>query len=166
MLDKIDETSKKDAIHVAIYPAVAGCKLNRGEHVGKLSSGRFGPCDVNVGVVNPFTDQLTITEGEMFWLLLYPGTVTSLRHDWNHPSIDGGTNRLASIEWLKEFAFRCGADYEWVMKVGENALSGSALCGDDHAQEVFEEEKLQFIIHFFVVTGKKIPDDVWFSCAC
>lgn len=78
--------ARKDAIHVAIAPVTAGEKLIAGAHVSVVngmawSSGAF----YKVGIVDPFIKG-SIVPGKRIWILLYPGTVSSLRHEWDHPS--------------------------------------------------------------------------------
>ena len=82
----------RDAVHVAILPVVAGEKLDPGQQVDLLSDLRTahpalvkGSC---VGVVDPFLP-FAVQPGQWFYLLLPPGSITSLRHDWTHPAIDG-----------------------------------------------------------------------------
>lgn len=64
--------SKRDAIHVAIIPLVAPRVMRPGEHLAN-------------GIVNPFLKE-PVQPGEAFWLFLYPGTVTGIRHVWSHPA--------------------------------------------------------------------------------
>lgn len=81
---------RRDAIHVAIAPATALTRLKPGEHVG-IASFKDGEAQVDnlagavVGIVDPFlTDDLQA--GDRFWLLLYPKSITTLRHYWSHPA--------------------------------------------------------------------------------
>lgn len=77
----------RDAIHVAVVPVFAAEKLFPGNHVGisgpLMHAGRaFG---APVGIVDPYLT-LPVEQGQEFWLFLYPGSVTSLRHVWTHPA--------------------------------------------------------------------------------
>jgi hypothetical protein len=44
-----------------------------------------GPCDQPIGVVDPFLVK-PVEPGQRFWLFLYPGSITGLRHVWSHPA--------------------------------------------------------------------------------
>lgn len=80
----ISEKAFRDAIHVAIAPVTAGVRLFPGQHVG-LKNGEAHVDGPLIGVVDPFLTK-QVQPGEMFWLFLYPNTVTSLRHAWTHPA--------------------------------------------------------------------------------
>lgn len=81
--------AQRDAIHVAVIPAVAGMDLQPGERVAL--SGNFAYVEVNdcrgLGIVDPFLSQ-AIKKGDRFYLLLLPNTVTGMRHHWEHPAVD------------------------------------------------------------------------------
>ena len=85
------EHAGRDAVHVAVVPCVAWCDLAPGERVSLLRLDGFEPAAVPdtdgdaVGIVDPFR-QGTVARRERFWLCLFPGTVTSLRHVWTHPA--------------------------------------------------------------------------------
>ena len=79
---------RRDAIHVAVAAVKAAARLRPGEHVGLVEEANLelvGPCDRNIGIVDPFLPG-EVEPGQRFWLLLYPGTITGLRHVWTHPA--------------------------------------------------------------------------------
>jgi hypothetical protein len=71
---KPEPGDRRDAVHVAIIPMTATRRLSPGQHLAN-------------GIVDPFLTR-SIEPGEAYWLLLYPNTVTSLRHVWTHPAFD------------------------------------------------------------------------------
>lgn len=90
-----DDTAKRDAVHIAVAPTVAPCDLLPGQHVdatGLPDKSRA------VGIVDPYHVG-GIGKGQRFWLFLYPGTVTSLRHDWEHPAfVAPATAKVVPVE--------------------------------------------------------------------
>jgi len=87
-----NESIGRDAVHVAIVPVIAAETLQPGQRVGLIyqgadvvgTNGLIASC----GIVDPYlTDP--VRKGQRFYLFLYPGTVTSLRHEWTHPLFDG-----------------------------------------------------------------------------
>lgn len=83
-----DGDRRRDAIHVAIAPVTAVERLAPGQHVGLVREDDpelVGACDSTIGVVDPFLTAAVET-GQRFWLFLYPGTITGLRHVWTHPA--------------------------------------------------------------------------------
>jgi hypothetical protein len=85
----IDDEVKRDAVHVAIVPATAGRQLHPGDHVGIYSDGDELIADngrTAVGIVDPFLRK-PVDKGVCFWVLMYPGTVKDLRHNWSHQDL-------------------------------------------------------------------------------
>ncbi len=85
----ITELRGRDAIHIAVAPMEAAELLRPNAHV-IIRAGKAEWCEPEnmasaVGVVDPFLVD-DVKAGERFWLFLYPGTVTSLRHVWTHPA--------------------------------------------------------------------------------
>lgn len=70
----------RDAIHLAVEPTIARERLKAGDHVDR--NGGFA--GKRVGIVDPFL-RCDVNPGERFWLILYPRTITSLRHVWTSP---------------------------------------------------------------------------------
>src|ERR1041385_3217026 len=81
----IDENQKRDAIHLAVEPMVAKEYLKPGEHVTADGVSCIPYRKHSVGIVDPFLEK-TVQPGERFWLVLYPRTIKSLRHVWEHPA--------------------------------------------------------------------------------
>jgi len=81
----IDADMKRDAIHIAIAPVVATERLLPGQPIGLLTPDRVSGSEPHVGIVDPFLSS-PVEEGERFWIFLFPNTVTSIRHDWQHPA--------------------------------------------------------------------------------
>jgi hypothetical protein len=91
----------RDAIHVAVVPAVSSCDVKPGEWVRLVSRGQDGHGRVMVapdnaddaapliGIADPFVS-VTIRRGIGFWVMLFPDTATGLRHEYTHPLLDGG----------------------------------------------------------------------------
>lgn len=174
----IDEGAGRDAIHVAVEPVMAGEKLYPGQDIGIVNGKAFKSVDL-VGIVDPFLKN-TVMPGEWFWLLVYPRTITSLRHVWSHPAftdkeskenINVMPDKAVSEAWLRSFCENndCPA-YDTVMR---------AIEGRDE-QSYFDEEYLhfdgldahgeipdEFWDHVEIVTGKRITmRSKWFSCSC
>lgn len=83
-----DGDRRRDAIHIAVAPVTAAEKLKPGQHVGLIdedSRELVGPCDCNIGIVDPFL-RMDVECGQRFWLFLLPNTVTGMRHVWTHPA--------------------------------------------------------------------------------
>lgn len=82
----IPEDAGRDAIHLATEPVIAGERLHAGQHIGFLPDGTVGTRATELlGIVDPFLTA-DIFPGNRFWLVVYPRTITSLRHVWTHPS--------------------------------------------------------------------------------
>lgn len=86
----IEGTVSKDAVHMAVAPVIAGEQLFPGKAV-RLVNGRAFNWDTldrnkedSTGIVDPFLTS-PVNLGERFWLVLNPGTVLNLHHEWNHP---------------------------------------------------------------------------------
>ena len=80
--------ARKDAVHVAVAPVVAGEELSPGEHIGLRDDGAAtSDASECIGIVDPFLSHGP-RRGQKFWMFLYPKTVQNLRHDWDHPAID------------------------------------------------------------------------------
>jgi len=94
----IGPDEKRDAIHLAVFPAVAGTDLRPGQHV-ILEDGVALPVPrgEGFGIVDPFL-LVKVKAGWRFWLVVYPREITSLRHVWEHPSFPSSIDRVVVTE--------------------------------------------------------------------
>lgn len=179
----ITTPQQRDAIHVAVIPCQSDEQLQPGCQVRLLPDGKAAAVvdeSRPVGIVDPFLTK-TVMPGQMFWLFLYPGSITSLRHDWTHPDFPdteaGKSARLASEKWLREFCEKADCPgYDAVMKV----IAGGDVIDDDNYRCYLDNEVMffgglaahgiippEFWDHVEVVTGQKQTKRAqYFSCSC
>lgn len=171
-LGTIITSGGRDAIHLAVEPTVAKEMLKPGWDVGADGTTE----KPWVGIVDPFLKK-GVRPGEMFWLVLYPRTITSLRHVWSHPAFPDESEmkahgeRAASLlsgaseEWLRDFiSQKGGVNYEQVLQQATGDHNGAVYIeGASESGDLPDE----FWYHVEVVTGKQINKRTpWFSCAC
>lgn len=166
----IDSTQKRDAIHLAVEPVIAGDDISPGQDIGLIGGRATWKAKKKLGIADPFVKG-KILAGQMFWLIVYPRQITSLRHVWEHPdfsSLEDKEDRLRkSEEWLKEF---CESnDIPGVAETIEVVLRGDFygdslhFSGKDASGMIPDE----FWDHMEVVTGRKYVDrPTYFSCSC
>lgn len=181
----ITDDQERDAVHIAIYPSIAGMKLYPSQSVYILDEKAVHGTVNPIGIVDPFLKEPVYID-QKFWIFLYPNTITSLRHDWTHPSfkredslievpIEG---REKSEEWMRNLAdqyARYGYDdrrddpYKWLMDGADRIVEGvesyivfNVDChGDIDPQEFWR--------HYQIIRGKFVTLDVRediFSCSC
>lgn len=169
----LEPKQQRDAIHVAVAPAIAAVSLSPGQHVG-IKNGKAIPNDGFIGIVDPFL-KATVKEGERFFIFLYPNTVTGLRHQWMHPAFDGAV--AESEKWLREFAeYNCtGYDdtvspdkaYEHLLKMAEEG----DFCFSGQPDELYDTAgQMKIWRHIEIVRGAPFAHDhkekADFRCSC
>ena len=166
----------KDAIHVACADVTAAEDLMPGDQIGLDSDNQAARLDKPVGLVDPFLSR-RVRKGERFWLFMFPGTVTDIRHQWSHPafSLEGRIDSARS--WLSQFAnrlwprdegFPCG--HEYLIDELSLVLSGKEkLCaGIDGVYEIPQAEWAEMWQHYRTITGYTgdVPLEDFYRCAC
>lgn len=129
---------ERDAVHIAIFPAIVGDKyvcagekvvLSRNEPNTVFSAYRneYALEDdklPEIGIIDPFLRIVRgdgcVTEsagrGEAVWVYLYPNTVTGMIHKWSHPEIDKAPKTMSEAElWLRRFADKWHFSYREMM---------------------------------------------------
>ncbi|TGP34045.1 MULTISPECIES: hypothetical protein [unclassified Mesorhizobium] len=173
----IPENSGRDAIHLAVEPAVAGHMLSAGQRV-KIDNGfAVAASHDATGIVDPFLIDL-VHSGQKFWLVVLPRTITSLRHVWSHPDFpeDGSvvvSDKEASIAWMREWAKKHVSDdyygdrdtvsdeeaYAFALRAGETTHIGPYEDARDHIDN-------EWWSHWETITGKPGKRGEYFSCSC
>jgi hypothetical protein len=172
----IEQERHRDAIHIAVAPVEAGEKLRPGERVG-IKDGKAWGTDPAVGIVDPFLLK-DVRAGQRFYVFLFPGTITSLRHEWVHPAFDkeappaqASPDKAASEKWLREYA-AIKSHYDTPEKAYQDLLDGLRTQHlHFHGSDLYSVDSLddasELARHAEIVIGQR-PD--WeqfsFSCSC
>ena len=178
----IDDTQKRDAIHLAVIPMAARCEMEPGAHVNK--NGNPVATGFGVGIVDPFLPR-PVNTGERFWCVIYPRVITSLRHVWAHPEFDDEGQPYvpagagAEERRLREIAQSIGIDYFDMMSAADNWVDSSkdSKWGGDYltqqGSETWRDEFPAYVEEFWrlydALRGTKVPDEhreSFFSCSC
>jgi hypothetical protein len=179
----IDETQKRDAIHLAVEPVTAGQRLAPGQHVKFNAEGEavaaFGD---GIGIVDPFL-RVLVEVGQNFWLVVYPRQISSLRHVWEHPSFPPSgetqvtltetpeiTAKFAAEQWIRTWLKTTDIsqfEFEEVMEALETGRGGS------YPELVYRDGELY---SYGTDAYGNIPQEFWdmagiyradyFSCSC
>jgi hypothetical protein len=176
----ISDDEKRDAIHLAVEPVVAGESLRAGDHIALRGGVAIRAArDYGLGIVDPFLS-VDVKAGERFWLVVYPRQITSLRHVWEHPAFPASPDvTLApryseSEQWIRDFAARIPLDYGVLMDGARMWVDsqkrgqwGGYLCFDG----LLEGESVpdEFWPHYEAVTGEKVEEGhrgSFFTCSC
>jgi hypothetical protein len=178
----------RDAIHIAVLPVEAGEKLHPSQDVGlgsdgKAYSGFRGPVKA-VGIVDAFL-KTPVQPGQHFWLMLYPRTITSLRHVWVHPDVpdvplstyvsedaaEAGfvspdINKMTSRAWIQNWISgfeRSNYNDEREPFTVDDAIAAARryIHGGQYWVDggTFEGEYVpdEFWVHYQIVTGEVVP---------
>jgi hypothetical protein len=181
----LDEHQKRDAIHLAVEPVIAGERLQRFDHI-VIRDGKAYAADIGagLGIVDPFLAK-PVEQGQRFWFVMYPRMITSLRHVWAHPAFpdEPGTpapvqvaptsNKSASEEWLREYATRFNVYYDpetaYLTMMAEIAEGqGLVRHGNDMSGLGDLEDSDELRRHASIVLGKEVDWSTfeYFSCSC
>ena len=181
----VDGAGERDAIHIAVEPVVAGEPIEPGTPVALGASGKAYEAWENLpalGIADPFLTE-SILSGSRFYMFLFPNTITSLRHVWEHNAfpdpvgIDLTTCRPVDLQtvavseaWLRDYAEIFKISYEALLDAGTDfAETDEYYVLNFDTPEEARDLAPDFWRHYQVVTGRKAPDDCSdtpFSCAC
>lgn len=165
----------RDAIHVAVAPVIAGRALEPGDHVGLNVNGEAVKNGACIGIVDPFLEN-EVLKGQRFWLFLYPGSITSLRHEWTHPAFaeeqQQARAKSTSEQWMRAWALKHidhGRNYADLDDEGKYQFAigdmVELMCvgPNEDARDYINDEWWN---HYEIITGKRGQRDDYFSCSC
>lgn len=171
---------QRDAVHVAVAPVEAGHDLEPAQRIWVVNGLAMPLNNIpshEIGIVDPFLAEGP-KKGDWFWLWLTPGSITSLRHQWEHPSLPVKNKTASDAEKeqamiaLAEYGERLGS-YD---KISAETLvryyvdmcrSGDPCLPTDIEYDVKMDE---FYRLCEIITGLKLTEkqraDGYFRCAC
>lgn len=180
MLGKLPESDDRDCVHVAmtstetVYP---------GQHVDATGEPVSVVNGAAVGIADPFL-RLTVPPGTRFYCVLYPETITNMRHHWEHPEFDSAADVLSddvpvtvplieanARQWLEEFANNMGISYEELVAASKQySESGefTMMNSEEYKDQFGEFAKCWDYLK--IVEGIDNADDDYsecpFTCSC
>ena len=177
IIGSVDQPSShgRDAVHLAVVPAIAGIRLTPGERV-LYDNGvaRRAAEGCGIGLVDPFLAR-AVEPGERFWIVVYPRTIRGLRHVWTHPELPDEPSsaqvgdRERSERWLREFCDRADCPgYDYVMESildsgGQFDPGGGLVLGRDAGGDIPPEfwDHVEAVLNIRVVVRPS-----YFTCSC
>lgn len=168
-----DKGRYRDAIHMAVAPVVAAENLRPGQHVGFVGDDRetVGQSSNPIGVVDPFL-RFDVERGQRFWVFIYPNTVTSLRHEWTHPSFPAQevkSDAVVARQWIESFSGSIGQTYDSLMAAARQWVEDEEYTYDNTESYKNHWDRFpEFWKNYEIVTGEKVKDAeaTFFTCSC
>ena len=169
----IDQPQERDAIHIAVAPMLASQRLSPGQPVG-LAEGTADhatSAGKPIGIVDPFLTA-PVRAGDRFWLFLFPGSITSLRHGWTHPAfpdVEAAYKSTGDEAWLREFADRAGLSLVELIRAANDWVSsgGNEYHCFDYDTPIYVTS--EFWPHYEAYTKRTVAEDLrenFFTCSC
>jgi len=178
-------TRNRDATHIAVLSVTSEGGLLPGQHIGFVpgSKERVDLALPEDGWPDPLgiVDPLLTTPpkaGEWFWMWMYPGTITGLRHEWDHPALTGAptAHKIVTAEaYMRHLAddMSDNVTYEDLLEAGDDwAIRGDHTREDTESyQDVYSDfsEGGDFWKYYQIIRGSVVPesDQVCpFTCSC
>ncbi|RDJ35710.1 MAG: hypothetical protein DWQ19_12905 [Crenarchaeota archaeon] len=180
----------RDAVHIGTIAVRANEDLQPAEHIGfvdkeKLLVAKANWTDIKrIGIVDPFLTR-RVYKNQKFLLVLYPGTINGLRHEWTHPALDKQTkiSKKEAEEWLRDFVENSDCpSYDTVIAAatgqhvpivepiyGEEAYTNDGEYLYFKGRDAHSEIPPIFWKYVQIVTGVQIPKSKrakFFTCSC
>ena len=172
----IGDGEKRDAIHLAVLPVMAGARLYPGQGID-VRDGVAVPAQGGLGIVDPFLSGAVHPE-QRFWMVLRPRLIKSLRHVWSHPAFEDEAgvhappaetaDKAAARAALEQIALECDSTVEQMIEGANDYLDSDSYLSEGGRWEGVSVPE-SFWPHFETITGRKVAEDdrgSFFSCSC
>jgi hypothetical protein len=172
----IEGEESRDAVHIACAPVVASQRLAPGQAIEVDEHGNARIGGKPVGIVDPFLKQIIEPE-QKFWLMLYPNTITTLRHYWEHPAFSetrGADEKAEARLRITALAISVGGEFgnfDSLMEHVESCVNGGehyVQYNGQNMRDAWDGGQEQFWKDRETLTGKKKPEKYTavFCCTC
>jgi hypothetical protein len=165
----------RDAIHIATLIVVAGEPLLPNQDIG-VDKDNIATVKDPIGRVDPFLKD-TIYKGDIFYMILYPNTVSGMKHHWKHPKLDVLPPNPKEFPIIKYIADKCGKTVECLMEdsMGFVEYEDYVYDNSERYKDITSEEWLAFWDAFEIITQKTVGVNVLgdhrygvapYTCSC
>ncbi len=162
----------RDAVHVAIIPALCATDFKVGDQVliKNTEEGIVAEyCAHNNydAVIDPYL-MVDPLKGQVVWVLMRPGSILSIRHEWYHPKVQHPDKVVAANMRLEAFAKGIGSDVDQLLSKARSYVDYGyhwSEGGRFEGQGLYES----FWEDYQTVTGEIVAEeyqDHFFSCSC
>ena len=171
--DKPSLAAKRDTIHVAVIPAIIADDADAGDFVKIVDTDplKVASCPKSeaIGIIDPFSAY--VYKNDRVWILLLPGTVTSIRHHWVHtafPEDDHDKESMAE-RFVRETAIACGISVKDLLEHAGKAAKDKSYYFNMGDNEGYSNVDWKLFWECYTqLTGIEL--DEWrgapFSCSC
>jgi hypothetical protein len=181
----LDHEMPRDAVHISVAPVICGEDLSPGMHVSLTGDEIARRDKPPIGIVDPYLPG-PVKKGARVWLLLYPGSITSLVHHWTHPAFAAMADdpKVKAKAWVGDFANVYGLSYDGIMDAAATWLQGEEYAArkgskyvdyDDYGYryptdlpQVGSAKWEEFWQQHEILTGKRSKEkaESFFWCSC
>lgn len=159
----------RDAIHFPVLPARAGQRLYPAQHVALNDKMEAVADGTHIAIVDPFLKGPVMPDDPV-WLMLYPGTIHSLRHAWSHPHVPDAENApsMDAEAVLREAAEAHDVTLDTLLEACDDYVNSGGTDWHMIGFDLPDTDWKDIWPAWERYTGRKAPEGAYspFSCSC